>query len=82
MTTLSVHLWDITDSVIKPLKVPSFDMHAYAQKYGTPKRVFHDYPNDLFPDAFQGIHLTAAGNALLADGLMTTIRDLEWISPR
>ncbi len=68
-------IWDSTDSVIKPLKVPSFDMHAYAKNYGTPKRVFHNYPND-------GIHLTAAGNALLADGLMTTIRDLEWISSR
>ena len=62
-------IWDVTDSVIKPLKVPSFDMHAYFQKLGQ--------TNELFKDEH---HLTVRGTDKLADGLIIAIRDLGWIS--
>ena len=68
-------IWEITDSVIQPMNVPSFDMQSYFQKRGKAEEIFRNHPHDPY-------HLTQRGGQLLTDGFVQALRELGWIVPR
>ncbi len=74
---LSKHMptiWEVTDRVLQPLNVPTFNMNSYFQSINR--------RGELFRTTVRAVDLSDRGTDALADGMLSALKNLGWVSAK